>query len=67
MECVNNKDYDAMEKMTKDILKTITNFKRNHDDCLVRFTIEITNRDNGDNQGGIEEEGRSSRKKRKIK
>ena len=66
MECVNNKDYDAMEKMTKDILKTITNFKRNHDDCLVRFTIEITNRDNiEDNPGGIE--GRSSRKKRKIK
>ena len=64
MECVNNKDYDAMEKMTKDILKTITNFKKNNDDCLVRFTIEITNRDNIED---IEEEGRSFRKKRKIK
>jgi len=65
MECVNNKDYDAMEKMTKDILKTITNFKKNNDDCLVRFTIEITNRDNIEDIE--EEEGRSSRKKRKIK
>ena len=65
MECVNNKDYDAMEKMTKDILKTITNFKKNNDDCLVRFTIEITNRDNIEDIE--EEEGISSRKKRKIK
>ena len=65
MECVNNKDYDAMEKMTKDILKTITNFKKNNDDCLVRFTIEINNRDNIEDIE--EEEGRSSRKKRKIK
>ena len=51
--------------MTKDILKTITNFKKNNDDCLVRFTIEITNRDNIEDIE--EEEGRSSRKKRKIK
>ena len=65
MERVNNKDYDAMEKMTKDILKTITNFKKTNDDCLVRFTIEITNRDNIEDIE--EEEGRSSRKKRKIK
>ena len=36
--------YDDLETLTKDILKTIKKFKKNNDDILIRFTIDVQNR-----------------------
>ena len=56
--------YDALERLTKDVLTSITDFKKDNDDILIRFNIEVINRgiaEDYENPIGI------TNKKRKIK
>ena len=53
-----NYEYDALQQLTVEVLETIADFKKKNDDILVRFTIEVKNRDR-------EEEEEPKNKKRK--
>ena len=56
--------YDALEILTKDILSSISDFKKDNDDILIRFHIEVINR------GAVEDIGSPigiTNKKRKRK
>ena len=53
-----NYEYDALQQLTAEVLETIADFKKENDDILVRFTIEVKSRDR-------EEEEEPKNKKRK--
>ena len=55
---INNYEYDELQQLTAEVLETIADFKKKNDDILVRFTIEVKNRDR-------EEEEEPKNKKRK--
>jgi len=53
------KNYDDTKKLVNDVIKCINKYKINNDDCLVRFTIEVINKNDED------EEDEPVKKKRK--
>ena len=44
------KNYDDTKKLVNDVIKCINKYKINNDDLLVRFTIEVINRNDEDDE-----------------
>lgn len=44
------KNYDDTKKLVNDVIKCINKYKINNDDFLVRFTIEVINRNDEDDE-----------------
>jgi len=44
------KNYDDTKKLVNDVIKCINKYKINNDDCLVRFTIEVINKNDEDDE-----------------
>ena len=57
-----NYDYEALEQLTADVLDCIKQFKIDNDDILVKFSIEVTNRNTEE-----EEPPKGNKKRKKIK
>jgi len=64
---VKTANYTEIEQLVKGVLKTLKDFKRTHDDCLVRFTIDVMAKNEEEDEEEEEEEVESPRKKRKRK